>query len=334
MIISRTPYRISFFGGGTDYPAWYRQHGGEVLGTAINRYCYLTLRYLPPFFEHRFRIVYSQTENCNEIREIRHPAVREAFQMFRLQHGVELHHDGDLPARSGIGSSSSFTVGILHALHALRGEMISKSDLANAAIHLEQGILKENVGCQDQITAAFGGFNHIEFLQSGEYRVQPLTLSHDCSEDFRSHLMLMYTGIRRTSSEVAATYVGDLESKSKQLSFVQKTVGLAKQLLVQKGRMKEIGELLHETWLQKRSLSSEVSSSVIDEMYETARQAGAYGGKISGAGGGGFMLLVVPPEKQPAVRRRLHKLTQVPFHFDYDGARIVYFETEKSEEAI
>jgi len=334
MIISRTPYRISLFGGGTDYPAWFHRHGGEVLAASINRYCYLTCRYLPPFFEQRFRIVYSITEECNEAREIKHPVVRAALEMFRLQHGVELHHDGDLPARSGIGSSSSFTVGILHALHALRGEIISKEDLAKAAIHLEQAMLKESVGCQDQVSAAYGGFNHIEFLPSGEFRVQPLTLGAERIEEVVGHLMLFYTGIRRISSDVAATYVNDLEARAVQLQRAQQSVGEAKRLLMQKGRMKELGELLHETWLQKRSLSPAVSRPEIDDLYETARQAGAIGGKVLGAGGGGFILLIVPPERKIFVRQRLHKLTWVPFAFEQTGSQIIYYEPEEVENPV
>ncbi|MGA2052263.1 MAG: kinase, partial [Opitutales bacterium] len=326
MIISRTPYRISLFGGGTDYPAWFKQHGGEVVAASINRYCYLTCRYLPPFFERRFRIVYSITEECNEVCEIRHPVVRAALEKFQLQHGLELHHDGDLPARSGIGSSSSFTVGILHALHALKGEMISKHELAVKAIHLEQDMLKESVGCQDQISAAYGGFNHIEFMPSGEFRVQPLTMTQDGIEEVLSHLMLFYTGIRRISSDVAATYVTDLESRAVQLNRTRQSVGEAKQLLMQRGRMKELGELLHETWLQKRALSKAVSRPEIDGMYAAAREAGAIGGKLLGAGGGGFMLLVVPPAQRAAVRQRLQHLVQVPFAFEQSGSQIIYYE--------
>jgi D-glycero-alpha-D-manno-heptose-7-phosphate kinase len=334
MIISRTPYRISLFGGGTDYPAWFTQHGGEVVAASINRYCYLTCRYLPPFFERRFRIVYSVTEEHNEISDIRHPVVRAALQSFEMQHGLELHHDGDLPARSGIGSSSSFTVGILHALNALKGKMVSKHELAKGAIYLERDMLKENVGCQDQITAAYGGFNHIEFLRSGEFRVQPLTLAAHRIEEVASNLMLFYTGIRRISSDVAATYATDLESRSAQLQRTQQSVGQAKQLLMQKGQLKELGELLHETWLQKRALSKAVSRPEIDEMYAEARAAGAVGGKILGAGGGGFLLLVVPPEQRAAVRQRLQKLIQVPFAFEQSGSQIIYYEPEEVEDPV
>jgi D-glycero-alpha-D-manno-heptose-7-phosphate kinase len=300
----------------------------------MDRYCYLTLRYLPPFFEHRFRVVYSVTEDCKEVADIKHPVVRAALEMFKCQHGLELHHDGDLPARSGVGSSSSFTVGILHALHALRGEMTSKHDLAKSAIRLEQEILKENVGCQDQITAAFGGFNHIEFMPSGEFRVQPLTISRDRLTEISGHMMLLYTGIRRFSSDVAATYVLDMEKRAAQLHFVQKSVAQGKKLLCQSGMLKEFGELMHQTWLQKRALSNAVSRPEIDDMYQAARAAGAYGGKVLGAGGGGFLLLVVPPERQPAVRQRLHQLIRVPFSFEDTGSQIIYYESAQIEEPM
>jgi D-glycero-alpha-D-manno-heptose-7-phosphate kinase len=334
MIISRTPYRISLFGGGTDYPAWFRQHGGEVIAASINRYCYLTCRYLPPFFEQRFRIVYSITEDCNQVSEIKHPVVRAALEKFQLDRGVELHHDGDLPARSGIGSSSSFSVGILHVLHALKGDIISSEELAKSAIWLEQDRLKENVGCQDQISAAFGGFNHIEFLPSGDFRVNPLTLSRGRMDEIVENLMLFYTGIRRTSSDVAATYVTNLEARAEQLQRTQASVAAAKKLFTGANGMKEVGELMHDTWLQKRALSHAVSSREIDELYAEGRAAGAVGGKILGAGGGGFILLVVPPARRDAVRERLRKLICVPFNFEFGGSRIIYYEPGNVEDPV
>ena len=213
MIISRTPFRVSFFGGGTDYPAWYRQHGGQVLGTAINKYCWITCRYLPPFFEHRFRVVYSKIEDRYTIDDIVHPAAREVLRFLRVEHGVEIHHDGDLPARSGIGSSSSFAVGLLHAIHALHGEMCSKTELASEAIRIEQEILREAVGSQDQVFAAHGGFNHVRFLENGEIVVTPVTLRPERMNDLNAHLMLFFTGVSRTSSAGAQTYTEDLSAK-------------------------------------------------------------------------------------------------------------------------
>lgn len=219
-------------------------------------------------------------------------------------------------------------------MHALRGDMVSKMELAQKAIYLEQTLLRESVGCQDQITAAFGGFNHIEFLPSGEFRVNPLTLATDRVEEVLSHLMLFYTGLRRISSDVAATYANDLEAKAVQLNRTRQSVGQAKELLMQKNCMKELGELLHETWLQKRALSKAVSRPEIDDMYAAARQAGAIGGKILGAGGGGFMLLVVPPAKRAAVRQLLHKLIHVPFAFEKAGTQIIFYEPNSAEESV
>src|SRR6266851_2795457 len=203
MIICRTPFRISFFGGGTDYPSWYRLHGGAVLAATIDKYCYLTCRYLPPFFEHRIRVVYRKIETCKTVDEISHPAVREALRFLKIDRGVELHHDGDLPARSGMGSSSAFTVGLLHALHALRGEMATKAQLLRESLYLEQDLLRETVGSQDQVMAAYGGLKHVRFLADGEISVAPLILPAGRSAELRSHLMLFYTGIIRTASDVA-----------------------------------------------------------------------------------------------------------------------------------
>ncbi|MFZ4681360.1 MAG: kinase [Terrimicrobiaceae bacterium] len=334
MIISRTPYRISFLGGGTDYPEWFRQHGGGVLATAINRYCYLTCRYLPPFFEHKFRVVYSRTEDVREIAEIQHPVVRTALEAFQFRNGLEIHHDGDLPAYSGMGSSSAFTVGILHALHALRGEMVSKRELATSAIEVEREKLRETVGCQDQITAAFGGFNHIEFPTSGDFRIEPIILTSGRLEEMEDHLMLFFTGVSRISSEIAGSYVKNLKANEAHLMQLQEKARLGKELLVSSGRLEEFGRLLHESWLGKKLLSEKVSSAGIDEIYEQARAAGAWGGKLLGAGGGGFLLLFVPPNHQKAVRQRLHKLIHVPIKFEANGSQIIYYEPEKIEEPV
>ena len=230
MIISRTPFRISFFGGGTDYPAWYRQHGGAVLAATINKYCYLTCRYLPPFFEHRLRVVYSKIEDCQTLDEIQHPSARETLRFLKMERGVEIHHDGDLPGRSGMGSSSAFTVGLLHALYALRGRAVGKKQLATESIHLEQDVLKETVGSQDQVCAAYGGVNRISFLQNGGFTVQPMTLTQDRLAELNRHLMLFYTGIKRTASEVASSYVTGVEERSTLLTrmhnYVEQSCGI------------------------------------------------------------------------------------------------------------
>jgi D-glycero-alpha-D-manno-heptose-7-phosphate kinase len=337
MIISRTPYRISFFGGGTDYPNWYRKHGGAVLATSIDKYCYLTCRYLPPFFEHRIRVVYSRIESCLKIDEIQHPSVRAVLTHLGFTRGVEIHHDGDLPARSGMGSSSSFTVGLLNAMYALVGRMPTKQDLALEAIHVEQNLLKETVGSQDQVLAAHGGFNHVNFMPGGEISLRPVTLSADRVSELNDHLMLMYTGIKRTAASVAESYVNDVEARRRQLRIMKDMVDEAISILSAGHDIRAFGELMHEAWLNKRSLSHLVSNSQVDEAYEAARSAGALGGKLTGAGGGGFLVLFVPPEKRETVRSVLSPMIHVPFKFDYSGSQIIYFSHEEdysSEEKV
>jgi D-glycero-alpha-D-manno-heptose-7-phosphate kinase len=328
MIISRTPFRVSLFGGGTDYPAWYRQHGGAVLAAAIDKYCYLTCRYLPPFFEHRTRLVYSRIENCRGIDDIAHPAVREVLRLLHIHRGVEIHHDGDLPARSGMGSSSAFTVGLLHALHGLLGHMPSKKQLADESIHIEQEVLKETVGSQDQVMAAYGGIRHVRFLPNGEITARPVTLSHERIAELNAHLMLFYTGIKRTASEVAGTYVADIESRRRQLRIMKDLVDESITILNSRQDLRALGELLHEAWLAKRSLSSRVSNPQVDELFESALSSGAVGGKLTGAGGGGFLLLFVPPEHRERVRARLEHLIHVPFRFEFSGSQVIFFEPE------
>jgi D-glycero-alpha-D-manno-heptose-7-phosphate kinase len=328
MIISRTPFRISFFGGGTDYPAWYRQHGGSVLATTIDKYCYLTCRFLPPFFEHRIRVVYSKIENCHDASEIQHPAVREILSHLGLERGVEIHHDGDLPARSGMGSSSAFTVGLLHALHGLLGRMPSKRQLAREAIHVEQERLRETVGSQDQVLAAYGGFNHIHFPVDGDAVVRPATLARDRLARLNDHLMLFYSGIARTASDIAETYVPDLANRRRQLRLMGEMVDEAIEILSGGGDLTLFGKLLDEAWQAKRSLSASVSNADVENIYAEAAAAGAIGGKLIGAGGGGFMLLFVPPERQGTVKERLRRLVFVPFRFESSGSQIIFFDSE------
>jgi len=329
MIISRTPYRISFFGGGTDYPAWYRQHGGAVIGTTINKYCYISCRYLPPFFDHKFRVVYSKIENVQAIDEIVHPAVREILRYLNIEQGVEIHHDGDLPARSGLGSSSSFSVGMLNALYALKGAMTSKEQLAREAIYIEQERLRETVGSQDQVLAAYGGLNHIEFLPNDEIKVKPLTLHPDRLHELNAHLMLFFTGIKRTAASIAQSYVQDVDSREAQLRRLNGMVNEAISILNDGQDIARVGKLLHESWQAKRSLSDRVSNSMVEEIYDQAMAAGALGGKLIGAGGGGFMLLFVHPSDQSTVREKLGKLIHVPFKFEFSGSRIIFFDPEE-----
>ena len=326
MIICRTPFRISFFGGGTDYPSWYRTHGGAVLAASIDKYCYLTCRYLPPFFEHRIRIVYRKIETCTTVEEVGHPAVRETMKFLNIDRGLELHHDGDLPARSGMGSSSAFTIGLLHALHALRGEMPTKLQLAKEGIYIEQEVLQETVGSQDQVMAAFGGLRHVSFHPDGEIAAAPVILPAQRVAELKAHLMLFYTGIVRTASDVALSYVSRIESRRRQLRILKELVEESLDVLTSGMNILAFGDLLHEAWEAKRSLSAKVSNAEIDGLYEQARAAGAIGGKLTGAGGGGFLLLFVPPEKQPDVREALGGHIHVPFEFDSAGSQIIFYE--------
>ncbi|MGH8056137.1 MAG: kinase [Candidatus Entotheonellia bacterium] len=328
MIICRTPFRISFFGGGTDYPAWYRSHGGAVLATTIDKYCYLTCRYLPPFFEHRFRVVWSEIENRQSVREIGHPAVREVLLYLNMERGVEIHHDGDLPARSGMGSSSAFVVGLLHALYALKGYMPSKRKLALESIYIEQERLKEIVGSQDQVLAAYGGFNYITFPPDGEISIRPVTIPQERQKELNDHLMLFYTGIKRTASHIAESYVLAVDERRSQLHIMKDLVEESLSILNTGRDMSAFGKLLHEAWQAKRSLSAHISNSQVDEIYKQAISAGAIGGKLIGAGGGGFMLLFVPPSKQNRVREQLNKLIYVPFKFEPSGSQIIFFDPE------
>ncbi len=327
MIITRTPFRVSFFGGGTDYPTWYREHGGSVLATTIDKYCYISCRYLPPFFEHKHRIVYSFIENVRTIEEIQHPAVRATLAWAKVEAGLEIHHDGDLPARSGLGSSSSFTVGLAHALRGLRGQLISREELARDAIHIEQNLIGENVGSQDQVSAAYGGLNRIDFEPTGAINVSPIILPARRKESLHSHLMLCFTGVSRIASEVAKSKIENLEKRSIELKRMRAHVDEAIAILQSpSASIEDFGRLLHDSWQLKRSLSPQVSTPHIDELYAEARQAGALGGKILGAGGGGFLLLFARPEDQPAIRERLERLVHVPFNFDDSGSRIVLYQ--------
>jgi D-glycero-alpha-D-manno-heptose-7-phosphate kinase len=328
MIISRTPFRVSFFGGGTDYPAWYRENGGgAVLSTTIDKYCYISVRELPPFFDHRFRIVYSVVENVKEIDEIKHPAVRAVMQRLSVQKGLEIHHDGDLPARSGLGSSSSFTVGLISAINALEGRYSSKEALANEAIHVEQCMLREAVGVQDQISTAFGGFNHITFAADGSYHVNPMVLPSDRLEALQAHLMLVFTGVSRIAAEVAQTQIDNFKNRAAELRAVQQMVDQAISILTSSSTdVVEFGRLLHEGWVVKRTLSNRVSNAAVDEMYDAAIGAGAIGGKLLGAGGGGFMLLFVRPDDRARVVAALRGRIVVPVKFESSGSRIVLYQ--------
>ncbi|HLG49646.1 MAG TPA: galactokinase [Reyranella sp.] len=326
MIITRTPLRVSFFGGGTDYPAWFRENGGAVLATTIDKYLYLHCRYLPPFFDFKSRIVWSKIEQVQEPAEIAHPAIRGVLEWLKIGEGVEIHHHGDLPARTGLGSSSSFSVGLLHALHALRGELVSKRKLAEEAIFVEQQVLQENVGVQDQIQSAFGGLNRIDIHTDGSFDVRPLVVRADRLAGLQKHLLLLYTGLSRTASEIAAEQVATVGAKAAELKAMREMVDQGEKILVGNGDLREFGRLLDESWKLKRSLSSKIAPGFVNEIYEVARQAGADGGKLLGAGGGGFMLIFVTPDKRASVLKSLQKLLPVPFQFERGGTQIVLYE--------
>jgi D-glycero-alpha-D-manno-heptose-7-phosphate kinase len=327
LIITRTPFRISFFGGGTDYPDWYRKNGGAVLSTTIDKYCYITCRKLPPFFEHKHRIVYSKIENVIEINEIEHPAVRAILNWMKVNNGLEIHHDGDLPARSGLGSSSSFTVGLIHALYGMQGKLISKDQLAQIAINIEQNILGESVGSQDQTAAAYGGLNIINFHQNDSIDVRSIILSKDRQEEFHSHLMLFFTGFSRIANEIAKSKIENFKNTYQQLVEIRQMVDYATEILGNNQvPLIEIGKLLHHSWQLKRTLSNKVSTLEIDHIYDLARSAGAIGGKLLGAGGGGFILLFATPDKHNAIKEKLKKLVYVDFNFEDIGSRVVLYQ--------
>lgn len=326
MIISRTPYRISFVGGGTDYHTWYQSHGSAVLSTTINHYCYLQCRYLAPFFEHKSRVVWSQVEEVMDHADIRHPAVRAILDYLQINQGVEINHQGDLPARSGLGSSSAFTVGLLHAIYALRGMISSKRELACEAIHIERDILKENVGVQDQIATAFGGLNKIQIQTDGSFDVSPLILPHGRLRDLHNHLLLFFTGISRTASDIAGDKIRSIPDKRQELHIMRDLVDQAESLLCSARPLREFGELLHEAWMIKKQLSKKIAPTFIDNIYEKARKAGAIGGKLLGAGGGGFMLFFVNPEDKMKVCEALDQLLLVPFDFETSGSQIIFYD--------
>ncbi|MCP5496491.1 MAG: kinase [Leptospiraceae bacterium] len=327
MIISRTPHRISFFGGGTDYPSYYLNHGGKVLGAAIDKYCYLNVRNLPPFFEHKHRIVYSILENVNDFSQIQHPSVRETLKYLHFGEGISIHHDGDIPARSGMGSSSAFTVGLIKSIYALNGQIISKDELTREAIHIEQNLIKENVGSQDQTFAAHGGLNLIEFLQNGEIVVNPVIMKMERFEQFESNFLLFFSGISRIASEVAKDQIQNTSKNESNLQTMKELVDESYAILTNpKRNLNDFGELLNHTWKLKKTLSNKISSPEIDEMYEKAMNSGALGGKLLGAGGGGFMVFYVEEKNKPKVIEGLKNHLHIPFKFDFEGSDIIVYK--------
>ena len=325
MIITQVPFRMSFFGGGTDFPQFYKEHGGRVISTSIDKYCYVSVRHLPPFFEYANNITYSTRECTKTVEEIKHPAIREAMKFLDM-HDLSLTYDADLPARSGLGSSSSFAVALLLGFYALKGKYVDKQRLAREAIHLERVLCGESGGEQDQIAAAYGGFNKIEF-HSGGFEVSPIVISSEKKQRLNDRLMMFFTGFSRFSFSIQTEHEKAIQTKQQQLIELLSLTDQAEAILTG-GDLDDFGRLLDHTWRLKRGLNASVSTSEIDHFYELAMGAGALGGKLLGAGGGGFLLLYVQPEKQEAVREALAQLKEIPFKFETGGARILYYAAE------
>jgi len=325
MIISKTPYRISFFGGGTDYPDWYLKNSGQVISVTINKYIYLTLRKLPHFFKHKFRVVWSKIETVRKIDDINHPAIKGALKKYlKKDVGLEIHYDGDLPARSGIGSSSVFAVGLLNALMHFKGFKINKIQLAKESIRFEQVYLKQTVGSQDQIAASFGGLNFINFKKNGSFEVSKVFNNKDCIEELLSNFVLVYTGVSRTANYVAKTYVKNLNySKKNLLINIAEQTHQAKRLLINR-EFDSFGKLLHETWQIKKQLSNKVTNHKINEIYNEGINSGALGGKLLGAGGGGFFLFYIKKNRLHNLKRRLKKLQFISVKPSYEGSKIIF----------
>jgi D-glycero-alpha-D-manno-heptose-7-phosphate kinase len=330
MIITRTPFRISFFGGGTDYPDWYRENGGAVLSTSIDKYCYINARFWPPFFGKKYRVSYSRIELTDSISELQHPSVRACLSYLGFEDGLEITHNADLPSRSGLGSSSSFTVGLLNSLYGLRGKLISKFRLAEMAIHVEQNVIMEKVGTQDQVAAAHGGFNLITFGGNQEFSLQPVVVPRRRLAELNSHLMLFFSGISRYSTDIACENIKNIANRRSELTTMYQYVYEAAGILTSQQDIKDFGRLLHENWKLKRTLASCVSNGEIDAIYRTAMDNGAIGGKVLGAGGGGFVLIFADPENQLRIRKALGRYLHVPFKFEFGGSQTIFFSPNDS----
>lgn len=329
MIITRTPFRMSFFGGGTDFPGFYKEHGGAVISTTFDKYCYVNVRHLPRFFDYSTELSYAKTERVTNVEDIEHPAIREAMKYLDM-HEIRLTYEADLPARSGLGTSSSFAVGMLNAFYALKGKYADKGKLADDAIYLERSLCRESGGVQDQIAASFGGLNRINFNAEG-YTVNPVIISPERKETLNRNLMLFFTGFSRFSSDIQVKTEQSLKSKTAQLIEMLGLVDDAERILTSKEDLNEFGKLLDYTWKLKRGITDKVSTDSIDAVYDAAIAAGATGGKLLGAGGGGFLLFYVLPERQKAVRTALKDLLYVPFEFETAGTRVIHYTPESYE---
>ena len=327
MVITKTPIRVTFFGGGTDYPDYFRLHGGQTLGAAIDKYSYVTVNRLADLFDYSIRVSYSHTELAHGVDEIEHPAVRECLRFTNLTGGVEIHYMGDLPARTGLGTSSSFTVGLLHALYAFKGKLATPAQLAAEAVYVEQEMIRERVGVQDQYTCAHGGLVHLRCNRDGSVHVSPVPLAAGRLAELESHLMLFYTGLRRHAHQVLDEQIERTRQGAitGDLGYLSDLVDQGLGVLTGSGPLTGFGELLHEAWMTKRRLSSKISNPQIDEWYERARKAGAVGGKLLGAGGGGFLLLFARPERRADVAKALPEMREVPFSFDQTGSTLLFY---------
>lgn len=326
MIITQTPFRMSFFGGGTDFADFYREHGGAVISTTFDKYCYVNVRHLPRFFDYSTELSYSKTERVTSVDQIQHPAIREAMKMLDM-HEIRLTYEADLPARSGLGTSSSFAVGMLNAFYALKGKYADKRKLADEAIYLERVLCNESGGVQDQIAASFGGMNRINFNADG-YEVMPVIISPERKEALNNKLMLFFTGFSRFSSDIQVKTQQALSDKTAQLLEMLKLVDEAEAVLTSKTDLNEFGRLLDYTWKLKRGITTEISTDSIDGLYGKAMEAGALGGKLLGAGGGGFLLFYVEEDKQERVKKALSNLLYVPFKFENGGTRVIHYTPE------
>jgi D-glycero-alpha-D-manno-heptose-7-phosphate kinase len=332
MIIIRTPYRISLFGGSTDYPAWYREHGGAVISTTINKYSFLVLRKLPPIFDYKYRIRYYDRQETNSVEDIQVPVIREAIRHMGFTDGLDITHHGDLPNRTGVGSSSSFTVGLLHGLSVLQNKNPTKRELALEAINLEQNILGESVGSQDQVAAAFGGFNKITFGGASEFLCSPMHVNKNTIKELESWVQVFFTEQLRNASDIAEKKIENIKSKSVDLNVVKQITEEAEKILFSNSETKvqELGRLMNEQWQHKKTIEKSITNSDIDEIYTKGIRAGAVGGKLLGAGGGGFMLFLTPPERQKSVAYALG-LKEVPIDFEYLGSQLIYHDYQDQE---
>lgn len=326
MIITKTPFRMSFFGGGTDMPEFFREHGGAVISTSFDKYCYVNVRHLPPFFDYNTELSYARTERVVDVNEIEHPAIREAMKMLDM-HDIRLTYEADLPARTGLGTSSSFAVGMLNAFYALKGKYADKKRLSDEAIYLERVLCNEAGGWQDQIAAAYGGFNRINF-HGESYDVQPIIISPERKKQLNNNLMMFFTGFTRFSSEIQQSSKS-MADKTAQLLDMLAIVDEAEMVLEDKNSdLDDFGSLLDKSWRLKKQTGNKVSTGGIDELYEKAMAAGALGGKLLGAGGGGFLLFYVPQERQAAVMKAMSNLMYVPFEFENGGTRVIHYTPE------